>query len=493
MSTENENIFDLLNGYIGDYASLLLKAVEDGLVAIKQASRDGSYIGGYYEFPSVSYRKNGLPEFSITTSMERGPIDYRNYFSFFGGKPKVDEKSISSFADLVNFVRANEKLHRRFTIDIVPPPLPNGMELNFDEINIVSGIKDSIDRYIHDNETYDFEKDKGVAAITPTLAYIFNKNLEIDICVPILFLGFPFDEFEITDGVCVERINDEQHQARYGVQSYNTSAHKQVIASATHALVLKGWHVPNNERMWYFDVLSKPQAYPLQVIDNFFAALRIATVVSTGYAQIYSIAKGWATFNKANLPYVQGVTVRSYPGWFEDYYWNVDVLPSVSLDAMENISTLYNSIASAKENSIHLSIKRLNRCLVRDNEEDSVLDATIALEALLSDDGTQEMTHKLAMRVGALSRIDKTFEKTPIQSFGDIKKIYSYRSAIVHGNKGLDKKKVIKVDDRVEVNAHVLVVDYLRMILRVLLKNPEYRTPKTIDERLLLNCINNID
>ncbi len=488
MSTDEENLFDSIDGLKGDYAALLLKAVEEGLIAIKQAAEDGGYIGRYYEFPRVSYRKNGLPDFS--TSMESGPTDYRNYFLSYAGKPKVDEKSIHSFTDLVNFVRANEKLHRRFTIDITPPPMPSGIEFHFDEINIISGIKDSIDRYIHNNGTYDFEKGKGVTAITPTLAYIFSKNLDIDICVPILFLSFPFDEYKIADGVCIERINDKQHQARYGVQSYNTSAHKLVIASATHALVLKGWQVPNNERMWYFDVLSKPQAYPLQVIDNFFAALRIATTVNTGYAQIFSVARGWATDNKADLPYVQGVTVRSYPGWFEDYYWNVDVVPSVSREAMEQIAALYNSIASAKENSIHLSIKRLNRCLVRDDEEDSVLDATIALEALLSDDGNQEMTHKLAMRIGALSRVDKSLEKTPCQSFADIKKIYSYRSAIVHGSKDLDKKKVIKVGERNEVKAHVLVVDYLRMILRVLLENPEYRTPKIIDEKLLLNCEN---
>lgn len=192
--------------------------------------------------------------------------------------------------------------------------------------------------------------------------------------------------------------------------------------------------------------------------------------------------------NKSDLPYVQGATVRSYPGWFENYYWNIETVPSVSNEEMEQIAMQYNSIASATENSIHLSVKRLNQCLVRDNEEDSVLDATIALEALLSDDGNQEMTHKLAMRIGALSRIDKSINRTPFESFGDVKKIYAYRSAIVHRSKGFDKKKVIKIDEENEVNAHVLAVDYLRMILRVLLVHPEYRNPKTIDEELLLNC-----
>lgn len=435
----------------------------------------------------MSYRKNGLPEFS--TSSEKSPTDYRDYFRYRGAKPIIDLRAVSSITNLVNFVRANEKLQRRFSIDNISPML-SGVKIEIDEINIISGVEDSIDSYIHRNKTYDFERDKGVAAITPTLAYIFSKNLDIDICVPILFLNFPFEKYKISDGIYVERISDEQHQARYGVRSYNTSAHELVIDSATHALVLKGWHVPNSERMWYFDVLTKPKAYPLQVIDNFFAALRIATTVSTGYAQIYAVARGWAAHTKADLPHIQGATVRSYPGLFENYYWNTDVVPSISKEEMEKIAALCNSISSAKENSIHLSINRLNRCLVRDDDEDSVLDATIALEALLSD-GNQEMTHKLAMRIGALSRFDESLGKTPYQSFGDVKKIYSYRSAIVHGSKDLDKKKVIKIDEKNEVKAHTLAVAYLRMILRVLLENPEYRDPKMIDEKLLLNCEEN--
>jgi Apea-like HEPN len=485
MTSEEKNIFDSIEGLVDEYAELLLKALEDGLSAIKEACKKGDYIGSYYDFPSVSYGKNGLPGFS--TSMGSGPVDYRNCFHSYGGKPKVDEKDIASFTDLIEFVRKHPKLHRRFTIDYVPP-VDSEIDIKVDEINIVSGIKDSIDRYIHSNASYEYEKEKGVSAITPTIAYIFSKNLDIEICVPILFLQFPFDEYKISDSVYISRITDKQHQARYGVESYNTSAHKSVKSSATHAFMLKGWHVPNADRMWYFDVLSKPRAYPLQIINNFFGALRIAITANTGYAQIYSIANGWAVHNKSDLPYAQGATVRSYPGWFEDYYWNIETVPSVSNEEMEQISMLYNNIASATENSIHLSVKRLNQCLVRDNEEDSVLDATIALEALLSDDGNQEMTHKLAMRIGALSRLDKSFNRTPFESFGDVKKIYAYRSAIVHGSKGLDKKKAIKIDEENEVNAHVLAVEYLRMILRVVLSHPDYRAPRNIDEKLLLNC-----
>lgn len=124
--------------------------------------------------------------------------------------------------------------------------------------------------------------------------------------------------------------------------------------------------------------------------------------------------------------------------------------------------------------------------MVRDNEEDSVLDATIALEALLSDDGSQEMTHKLAMRVGELSKLECNFSKSPHQAFKDIKSIYSYRSAIVHGSKNLEKKRVIKIDESNNISVNLLSIEYLRLVLKVLLQHKKYRDPIEIDSALLL-------
>lgn len=480
MSKKEGNIFDFINVLHDEYATLLLNALKDGLSAIKEACENSGYIGSYHDFPILSYNKNGLPSFS--SSIGSGPIDYSNCFSSYGGKPKVDEENIISFSTLVSFVQANSILYERFGIEHT-----SVVSEKIEKFNIIAGIQDSINRYIHTYKTLDFDKDNGINAITPTLAYIFNKNLDIDICVPILFLNFPFDDYKIADGIYIERISEKLHLARYKIESFNTSAHKLVQSSATHALVLKGWHVPNSKRMWDFSILSQPRAYPLSIIDNFFAALRIATSVHTGYAQVYSVAKGWSAHAKADLPYLSGVTFRLYPTLFEDFYWNIDSIPTISIEQMSLIANLNNLISSAKENSIHLSIKRLNQCLVRDSEEDSVLDATIALEALLSDDSNQEMTHKLSMRIGALTRLDSSFSNTPYQTFNDVKKIYAYRSAIVHGSKNLESKRIIKIDEENEVDTHLLTVNYLRMVLKVLLENPQYRDPKIIDEKLLLN------
>jgi hypothetical protein len=96
------------------------------------------------------------------------------------------------------------------------------------------------------------------------------------------------------------------------------------------------------------------------------------------------------------------------------------------------------------------------------------------------------MTHKLALRVGALLKLEEKPTSSPAQAFSDVKKIYSYRSQIVHGSKNPDKNRTIKINEERSVQAHSLLIDYLKMTLRVLLRNEKYREPKRIDEDLLL-------
>jgi hypothetical protein len=389
------------------------------------------------------------------------------------------------FNDLVEFVRKNEVLSKRFSINFNPSAAAD-LKIEFDRINIIAAAKDCIERYIHQFNTFLYDAEFAAAAVAPTVSYIFDQQLNIDISIPILFIKFESDEYQLADGVYIKRISDMQHKSRHQVKSYNTSVHESVMASATHALTLTGWFVPNVERMWDFDVLTKARAYPIELINHFFGALRITSPVDTGYAQVYAVAKGWGAHCTANLPYVQGVTVRSYPAYFEDYYWNTEEVPVISKRALSDVKRVFNEIISAKENSIGLAVKRLNRCLVRDDEEDSVLDATIALEALLSDDGNQEMTHKLAMRVGALVKFEKDTQKNPAQVFREIKSIYGYRSAIVHGSKDVSKKRIIKIEDGKNTDAHRLAIDYLKIVLRILLEHERFRNPKAIDEELLL-------
>lgn len=476
-------VFDLIAQYRDEYSALMLLAFQEGLASISGAVASKGYIDTYYDFPTLSYSENGLP--SISSPLTSGIKDYGSCFKSMGREPLVNANELESFSNLILFVKSHTCLHDRFILENYNP---KNQDVDFDiaAIMIRSRVTDAIDRYIHINNLFEYDEIKATSVIEPFTAYIFDKELEIDIYVPLLFLDSEVDRYEITKNVYLQRMSDEIHLSRYMLGAYNVSANQSVVSSATHALVLEGWQVPNEKNIWNFNILTQPKAYPLDLIGKFFGALRVATNIDTGFAQIFSVAKGWGANSKADLPFIEGTTYPSYPSWFDNHYWIMDTVPQLTNENIESIKLLFQQIDSAEENSIDLAVRRLNRCVVRDSEEDSVLDATIALEALLSDDGTQEMTHKLALRVGAVTKLSADFPKSPLQAFQDIKKIYSYRSAIVHGSRNLSKKRLIKIDDDKNMAAHTLAIEYLKILLKILLEKKQYRDPKRIDAELLL-------
>lgn len=479
----NSEYFKSIEEFKDEFRSLLLNAVREGLFSIHNVVKSGKFIGSYYDWPQLSYRENGLP--SLSKSFH-APKQYSDCFSYsIVSEPLIVEGELVSFNDLVKFVNERPRLKERFTIESWDTNADKKISDAY-QFFVTSTIKDAIERYVHKYASFEFDESNVKEVIEPIENFIFNDLLYIDIVIPILFLKFDFDTFAIADGIEIKRIAEELHLARYKVKSYNVSVHESVVSSATHALVLKDWYVKNTKSSIRFDILSNPRAYPQDIIEKFFGAIRIATGFDTGYAQLMAVAINWMRHCKANLPHIEGVNIRTYPSKFEDFYWNLESIPQISSSDAEIIGKLFTNLLDAKENSINIALKRLNLCLVRDNEEDSVLDATIALEALLSDDDTQEMTHKLAMRIGALSKLAVDLKKEPTQVFKDIKSIYSYRSAIVHGSKNPDKKRLIKIDEEKNVSAHSLAVEYLRVLLRILIDNPIYRDPKKIDNDLLL-------
>lgn len=481
--SDDRNILKEISEFREQFRLHMLKAVKEGLGEVHKCVANGSYIGTYYEWPTLTYKENGLPQ--LSSSSFQGPKEYRSCFGSLGREPLIIEEKIASFNDLVDFGKSRPKLLARF----VPEQWVNRRNddgFDLPAIFIRSFIKDAIERYVHIHATSVFDETLAKPIMAELESLIFDELLYIDILVPILFIDFDFDLFELDDGVKIQRITDDLHLARSKVRSRNVSVHDSVLSSATHALFLENWHVPNADNMLHFNILENPRAYPLHKIDMFFGAVRIITGFATGYAQVLAAAKGWIHNPMANLPYIEGASVRGYPAMLEDYYWNLESIPSPSSEQISAIARIYHSLDNEKEKSIDIAVKRLNLCLVRDSEEDVILDATIALEALLADDGNQEMTHKLAMRIGALSKLSASFGKTPQQAFKDVKCIYACRSAIVHGSKRLDKKRVIRIDAENEVPVHSLAVEYVRKLLEILVEHPEFRDVKRIDDELLL-------
>ena len=234
--------------------------------------------------------------------------------------------------------------------------------------------------------------------------------------------------------------------------------------------------------------ITNPQLYPLRLIDTFFASVRIATGLDTGYAQLLTRPIGWASWYKATLPPLEGTTTRAYPPCLEESRWNEDV-PTLRPGQLGATARLFVRLRQLLESGSHqrlqLAVNRLNRCALRADDEDGVVDSAIGLEALLSD-GNQEMTYKIGIRMAALAILSG--HPDPPAVVADMKAVYKYRSAVVHGDASqLAKCRTMKRDGQSVPTAQV-ALEYLRLALRVVAERPEYLDAKAIDEGLLLRA-----
>lgn len=478
----NSTCFSAIASKRSEIELLLIDVVKDGIQKVAEYQTAGGTVARYTSWSEVDFARNGLP--IITSHTLNVPNDYAELFSsYLGvGVRKIDVTELPPYTTYLDYIAKTPALRGRFF------PNRQGKEDVTDIYKTVAlaDVYRLIDRYIHTVGSCEFQLEPAKKIIGDYLQYMTSEFLPIDIVVPILCIDFDFDYLEVSNNIEIRRLTIEEHQARLRATSTRVSVHNNVLSAATHALVFRNWTVKNKEWTFEFNILSNIQAYPIVDIDRFFASIRIMTEAPTGYAQIFSFAVSWISNPISMLPEVHGVTTRSYPAGFENYYWNTDPIPTISVSEMHGISRVFRALEKSNENALNLSTKRLNRCLIRESEEDSVLDATIALEALLASDGNQEMTHKLALRVGALVGVVGGLDKSPKQAFDDIKRIYKYRSAIVHGSHTLDNKRMISVGDNERVPAQLLAIDYLKFVLKALIEFPEYRNPKVIDQSLLL-------
>jgi hypothetical protein len=259
-----------------------------------------------------------------------------------------------------------------------------------------------------------------------------------------------------------------------------------VESAATHGFFISGRSIENRNWVVYSRAVMEPESYPVELIDTLFAGLRIVTGLPTGYARMLTLPIEWASGYRGSLPYLDGPTVKKYPPWFEQGAWR-DEVPTVGSENLGRIRDAFvrleGTLGTKNGAKVRVAIHRLNLSALRVTDEDGIIDAMIAIEALLSD-GQQEMTHKVAMRLAELYKIDRPSETERV--FREMKRIYNFRSKIVHGAN--DAVKYREIDrDGTKVSATNAAVEHLRIAFDVLITNPALLDPMKIDTFLLTN------
>lgn len=462
------------------YADLFEAAFEElHHTVVEQARKPGQYIGPRHDYPVMSLTDGGFPHFhEVGFHKDNGPKDYvglvrpRGLYGIFGDL-ELPENDLPKGTEFASFLRTSE-IGKRLNLGALSDRPAN---------NLVAG---AVERYLyaHGLDT-PIDPVRRDAVIWPLISGTIDKPFAVRLVVPITMTHFEVKHFRLNETSYITRIPKKLQLARARINTLGSGAVKMVVGAATHAFVSNGWILDVDSVDEVHGSLGQVSSNVLDAIDSFFGALRVATGISTGYAQVLWVPRGWALDYYCDLTPVYGATLRRYPNEYDNYGW---VKPGATVTAEElgEVRHIYEASLNSESEAIRLAFNRLNGCLTRDDAADAILDGTIGLELLLGDDQNQSLSYKLRLRAAALAmhRADPAYPPTEIAM--KVKRLYEARSAIVHGQRKKRSKKAAEPTDDRNERERLIASELLRFVLKVLLDSPQYQDPIKIDEGLLL-------
>lgn len=434
--------------------------------------------------PSFYFRDNGMPSLSDGSVFEnRGPLQYADLLEPMPGagnnpfhRQKFDEGRFAEVDALAEFVRANPGCAR----SNFPSSLENPSVIDIIRVQLEIQLAHAANHYFQRYGNTPLDCRKRTALLGPIFRGFFNERVNITDVIPIALVKFDFDRLRLADDAYIFRMSEALQKKRWAAKAYGASGHDGVVAAATHAFAITGWHWPNVPWMQMPNNLAGHTPMLRERIEELFAALRLVSGVSTGYAQEARVARGWRHLHSDQPPEVYAAGARRYPEEFDDFGWMRDDLPTVTREQMRETASVLTRIAAIEDQRLTLALRRMNGAMIRSDVADTILDATIALEILLSDGDSQAVGYKLRMRAGALANLAEPGGAAAVSAA--IKQIYEARSRIVHGARQSKKRDTALAGSLARDTA----LKTLRNILQIVIAHPRYLDPLKIDAELLL-------
>lgn len=445
----------------------------------------GKYMSKVHDLPKFGEFGTGFPHITTTNAFNSDVPDYKGALGVTAGEfTSVAFGEWESFKRLLELADNHEGLKRSFLID--PAKVEDEIGERFWQFEVARLPLAVFDRLMH---VYgdEFSESNLKDVYCQLELGVLGEDLPIVLAVPILLTKFEPEIFAINANVAVMRMSKEQHLARVSRWSRLASSVNEVVAyAATHMLIFVNWTMPNL-RGSPSPPYKQLDWYPVDEIDRFFDSLRVVTGIDTGYAEAFIIPERqtWAYDFRRDLPaVVEGASARRYPSNFDDFGWNKERDPLTEEQLVE-VSEIYGGLGG--RDSIGLAARRLSAGMLRETEDDAVLDLLIGLEAVLSDHDKGELTYKLALRTAAV--LGQLPAYNPSIIFGQVKRLYGYRSAVAHGRtKQVAKLRKIESGDE-EIPAIALATELLREVIRQLVKRSDLSSPSDIDSRLILQSL----
>lgn len=421
---------------------------------------------------NIDFLKYKIPKFHL----EDFPGSLMNYNAIFNGyqSDKIKISDYESYRELKGWVEQNERVQMLLTHD----------EDVDCEYNLKCLISECVERYLFLTKATSTvpedieERLKDI--VEQALRYYLEEKLNIDICVPICLAIFEQDNIKLSDAIEIVKIPDEVQKARQKACSYEVIDEDWVAACATHMIVFHDYFYNNVDEFSINAATQDYNCYPLKEIDKIFGVIRLVTGYSIGYEQILCRPIGWMYNACADLPIVYGAKAHFINPKEIKKYWSQITVSIVTQEQCEEIEELYKDFLKC-ENKISFSLSRYNRCMLRDEIDDMSTDACIGLESLLAGGTKGEITYTISNRIPIVFAKSKDDRYSAENCRSIMKKIYSFRSKIVHGGELKEKEKyIISGEERWYIPN--VAVDFLRHVLVFMIKNPQFLDATKIDE-----------
>lgn len=407
-------------------------------------------------------------------------IDYSGIFYNFTDD-RLDCEELDTFGELMEYVESESDLIKV----IVAQDKQTNLKYRLRRI-----VTDSVVRYLYTTKATesvpeDIEQQLSFFICDKILRYL-SKELQILIYIPICLATFEEDDIVLADGIRIVRISDEIQKARQHACQYESNREDWVAACATHMIVLENYHFNNTGDLSINSLTQNYNVYPIQQIDNIMATIRIVTGYSIGYLQILTCPVGWIEESHADLIPLYGAKAHFVNPKETEKMWLDLPVYKVDKDQIELIKQVYLHVVeceSQNKSNILFALKRFNRCNLRNEVDDTATDATIGLEALLAGGTKSEITYTISNRIPIVFSQIKSDLYTPINSRSIMKKIYHFRSKIVHGGSLKEKETAIEINGQ-KIDICDVAVDFLRYTLWFMLEHQEFLDPIKIDEQI---------
>ncbi|WP_325748955.1 hypothetical protein [Streptomyces sp.] len=430
----------------------------DALGKIKAAVIAEKKIDKYSFFPALKSVGEGQ---YIQLESDYGVPNYGRLFESRGRwntKPYVYE-DLAGYSDLLSYVRAHS----------VYAPF-NGWEGDpsdrFGPFMLEAGVADLVlEVAARHAQVKGFEWDESftLSRYLEMERWWQSEPLEIRLCVPILNVSFLDDVIPLDGNVQIRRITDQEHLERlFSLEQYKRDWWSN--RAATHALFIDDAVTITYPRRYGGPVWGE---FLYAIIDRAMQAISVRSDFPVGYQQICYEPIGWSSGYRAGLGQLQnGFSIARYSKKMDERAEAPAI--TFSSEAGGEISQYFVALADANP-QVSLAASRLQLATLRDDELDEIVDLCVGIEALLGGTKAGDTTYKIGIR-GAAILAREGFEDSA-KTAGLIKKVYAYRSLIVHGQVKYEKKRIIKLGG--EEFLATDIADYLlRQLLKVILKAP---------------------